>query len=129
MRYSVFKIKFWVYTSSVINIRASQLDLWMLCERLTRRLDVWKLYSAAAQRVSAVTLSHSVSLEAMRMQPAARQYGETGIDREADRNLSIRETDRGNTVSSQPHSQHTWRETKEKKKRCEASAVTSVTMT
>lgn len=43
------------------------------------------------------------------MQLAARQYGETGRDREADRNLSIRETDSGNTASSQPHSQHTCR--------------------
>lgn len=63
--------------------------------------------SAAAQRVSAVTLSHSVSLEAMRMQPATRQDGETGSDREAERERSIREMARGNTASSQPHSQHT----------------------
>lgn len=45
----------------------------LLSVRLTRRLEGRKLYSAAAHRVSAVTLSHSVSLEAMRMQLAAKQ--------------------------------------------------------
>lgn len=36
-------------------------------------LEGRKLYSAAAQRESAEIVSHSVSLEAMRMQAAARQ--------------------------------------------------------
>lgn len=39
----------------------------------TRMLEGRKLYSAAAQRESAEIVSHSVSLEAMRMQAAARQ--------------------------------------------------------
>ena len=83
--------------------------MYFLHSILTLRLDAWKLYSAAAHSVSAETLSTSLSLEAMRTQAATRQYGETGSDSEEERNRSIRETARGNTPSSQPHSQHTWR--------------------
>lgn len=78
---------------------------------LTRRLDDIKSYSAAAHRVSALTVSHSVSLEATRIQAAARQVGETGRDRVADRYRSNSETARGNTDSSQSHSQHTYKNT------------------
>lgn len=84
-----------------------------MCNKLTRRLDDKKSYSAAAQRVSALTVSHSVSLEATRTQAAAKQVGETGRERVADRYRSNSETARGNTNSSQSHSQHTYKNTEE----------------
>lgn len=79
-----------------------------MVKTLTRRFDKRKSYSAAAQRVSALTVSLSVSFEATRTHAAARQDGETGRDRVADRYRSNRETARGNTDSSQSHSQHTY---------------------
>lgn len=74
-------------------------------------MDDKKSYSAAAHRVSALTVSHSVSLEATRTQAEAKQVGETGRDRVADRYRSNSETARGNTDSSQSHSQHTYKNT------------------
>lgn len=66
-----------------------------------------KQKSAEAHRPSALTVSLSVSFEAMRVQAAHRHKGETGKVRETDRKRSSRDRARGKTASSQLHSQHT----------------------